>query len=334
VAESENESINGDPPLRRSRRPIRIASRQSQLARAQAQAVGRVLGKLHPDVAVEYVWIESEGDQRLDLSLANVGGKGLFTKAVERALLSDKADVAVHSLKDLPTQLTPGLSIAAVPKRGDARDCLISDKANTIEQLPQGATVGTASPRRRAQLHRLRPDLQISEMRGNIETRMAKVLDRQEFDATLLAVAGLQRAKLGQFADKKLDPAVMVPAASQGALGIQCRTDDHVSISRCLPLNHTQTALAINVERDIIEGLQGDCHSPIAAYCYPSDEEGRYFEVVARVFSRDGQQSIEATGKAEGKLLSKLTTQILDELLEKGAADLLGGVSQMMQGMA
>ena len=126
----------------------------------------------------------------------------------------------------------------------------------------------------------------------------------------------------------------MVPAASQGALGIQCRTDDHVSISRCLPLNHTQTALAINVERDIIEGLQGDCHSPIAAYCYPSDEEGRYFEVVARVFSRDGQQSIEATGKAEGKLLSKLTTQILDELLEKGAADLLGGVSQMMQGMA
>ncbi len=319
--------------MRRSRRPIRIASRQSQLARAQAQAVGRVLGKLHPDVAIEYVWIDSEGDQRLDMSLANVGGKGLFTKAIERALLGDKADVAVHSLKDLPAQMTPGLSIAAIPNRGDARDCLISDKANTIEELPQGATMGTSSPRRKAQLLKLRPDLQISEMRGNVETRLAKVLDRQEFDATLLAVAGLQRSKLGKFADKPLNPTVFLPAASQGALGIQCRTDDHVSISRCLPLNHTQTALAVHVERDIIAGLQGDCHSPIAAYCYPSDAEGRHFEVVARVFSHDGQQVIEATGKAEGKLLSKLTQQILDELLDKGAAEVLNGVSQLMQGM-
>lgn len=317
--------------MRRSRRPIRIASRQSQLARAQANAVGRVLGKLHPDVAIEFVWIESEGDQRLDVSLANVGGKGLFTKAVERALLADKADVAVHSLKDLPVQMTPGLSIAAIPKRGDVRDCLICDKANTVEELPQGATVGTSSPRRRAQLHRLRPDLQISQMRGNIETRLAKVLDRLEFDATLLAVAGLQRAQMGQFADKPQDPTIMVPAASQGALGIQCRTDDHVSISRCLPLNHTQTALAVHVERHLIAGLQGDCHSPIAAYCYPCDAEGRHFEVIARVFGRDGKQVIEATGKAEGKLLSKLTTQILDELLEKGAADLLNGVTMMMQ---
>ncbi|MFG0248734.1 MAG: hydroxymethylbilane synthase [Phycisphaeraceae bacterium JB051] len=319
--------------MRRSRRPIRIASRQSQLARAQAQAVGRVLGKLHPDVAIEYVWIDSEGDQRLDMSLANVGGKGLFTKAIERALLADKADVAVHSLKDLPAQMTPGLSIAAIPNRGDARDCLICDKANTIEELPQGATVGTSSPRRKAQLLKLRPDLQISEMRGNVETRLAKVLDRQEYDATLLAVAGLKRSKLGKFADKPLDPAVFLPAASQGALGIQCRTDDHVSISRCLPLNHTQTALAVHVERDIIAGLQGDCHSPIAAYCYPCDAEGRHFEVVARVFSHDGQQVIEATGKAEGKLLSKLTQQILDELLDKGAAEVLNGVSQLMQGM-
>jgi hydroxymethylbilane synthase len=292
-----------------------------------------VLGKLHPDVAIEYVWIDSEGDQRLDMSLANVGGKGLFTKAIERALLSDKADVAVHSLKDLPAQMTPGLSIAAIPNRGDARDCLISDKANTIEELPQGATVGTSSPRRKAQLLKIRPDLQVSEMRGNVETRLAKVLDRQEFDATLLAVSGLKRSKLGKFADKPLDPAVFLPAASQGALGIQCRTDDHVSISRCLPLNHTQTALAVHVERDIIAGLEGDCHSPIAAYCYPSDAEGRHFEVVARVFSHDGQQVVEATGKAEGKLLSKLTQQILDELLDKGAGEVLNGVSQLMQGM-
>lgn len=310
--------------MRRSRRPIRIASRQSKLARVQAQAVGRVLSKLHPDVAIEYVWIESEGDQRLTIPLASTaGGKGLFTKAVERALLNDHADVAVHSLKDLPVQMTPGLSIAAIPRRGDARDCLISDKAGTIDDLPQGATVGTASPRRKAQILRIRPDLHISEMRGNIETRMAKVLDRQEFDATLLAVAGLQRAGLKQFADKIIDPKQMLPAASQGALGIQCRTDDHVSISRCLPINHTQTALAIHVERDIIAGLEGDCHSPIGAYCYPTDAEGRHFEVIARVFSQDGSQYIEATGKAEGKLLSKLQQKILEDLLDQGSTQLL-----------
>lgn len=317
--------------MRRSRRPIRIASRQSQLARAQAQAVGRVLSKLHPDVALEYIWIESEGDQRLEASLANSGGKGLFTKAVERALLANIADIAVHSLKDLPTDLTPGLSIAAMPKRGNAYDCLISEKASTLEELPPSATVGTSSPRRRAQLLRIRPDLIVTDMRGNIGTRMAKVLDRQEFDATLLAVAGLQRAQMGQFANKPIDPKIMVPAASQGALGIQCRTDDHVSISRCLPLNHTQTALAVHVERNIIDKLNGDCHSPIAAYCYPTDAEGRHFEIVARVLSYDGQQCIESTAKGEGKLLAKLTTQIIDQLLEKGATDLLSGTTELMQ---
>ncbi len=323
----------GDRILRRSHRPIRIASRRSRLARAQALAVGRALGALHPQIEVEYFWIESEGDQKTNISLADTGGKGLFTKAVERALLTEEADIAVHSLKDMPVGLTPGLSLAAIPKRGDVRDCFISDKANSIEELPMGATVGTASPRRVAQLLHLRPDLKTELLRGNIQTRLARVLEHHALDATLLAVCGLQRAGLGTYADKPIAIETILPSASQGALGIQCRTDDHVSVSRTLLLNHTPTSLAVHAERQIIARLEGNCHSPIAVLAQPLDAEGRHFQIEAKVFSPDGKITLAALAKAEGKHLAKAAQKVLDDLLAQGATDLLatGGSASMTE---
>ncbi len=208
--------------VRRSRKPIVIASRRSRLARVQAEMVGRALARLHPRVAVEYRWIESEGD-RTTGSLVAHGGKGLFTRALEQALLNREADLAVHSLKDLPAQDTPGLKIAAIPKRADVRDCLVArDGVTTIEQLPEQAVVGTSSPRRAAQLRRLRPDARVVPIRGNVETRLAKVLDSADdmpYDATLLAVAGLVRLGVTDQPYHPLAVEQILPAASQGCWG-------------------------------------------------------------------------------------------------------------------
>lgn len=310
--------------MRRSSRPIVIASRRSLLARVQAQAVGRALQRLHPHVDLEFRWIESEGDQQTERSLASSGGKGLFARAVERALLDGEADVAVHSLKDLPTQLTPGLAIAAIPRRGDARDCLIAADAATIEDLPHAAVVGTASPRRSAQLLRLRPDLQVVLLRGNIETRLRKVLEERLMAATLLSAAGLQRASLGQYADKPIDPEQMLPAAGQGALAIQCRMDDHVATARCLPLNDPAASAAVHFERRVVDGLAGSCHSPIAAYAQPTDPGAATFALRALVLSPDGVTCLEAPARhtAAGQLASA-AAEMVQALLDQGAAAVL-----------
>ena len=310
--------------MRRSRNPIVIASRRSLLARAQAQVVGRALQRLHPQVELEFVWIESEGDRQLGRTLASSGGKGLFARAVERALLTGEADVAVHSLKDLPTQLTPELTLAAIPRRGDARDCLIAPEAATIAALPPEAVVGTASPRRCAQLLHLRPDLQVTLLRGNVETRLRKVLEQHEVDATLLSVAGLKRAGLARYADQPIDPELILPAAGQGALAIQCRQDDHVALSRCLPLNDPGTSAAVHFERDVVAGLGGTCHSPIAVYARPTGAGAAAFALRARVLSPDGLTCLDtkplraATGQLAGA-----ARRMVQALLDQGAAAVL-----------
>ena len=310
--------------MRHSQRPIVIASRRSLLARVQAEAVGRALQRLHPGCTLEYRWIESEGDRQTERSLADSGGKGLFARAVERALLAEEADVAVHSLKDLPTQLTSGLAIVAIPKRADPRDCLITREAATIEALPRGAVVGTASPRRSAQLLRLRPDLQMTLLRGNIETRLRKVLEEGRADATLLSVAGLRRAALGRHADKPLDAELMLPAAGQGALAIQCRLDDHISLARCLPLNDAATSAAIHFERQIVAGLGGSCHSPIAAYAAPTDADSGAFALRARVLSPDGRICLEAEPRrALPEQLAHAAAAMVRALLDQGGAAVL-----------
>ncbi|MBI1336006.1 MAG: hydroxymethylbilane synthase [Phycisphaera sp.] len=310
--------------VRKSRRPIIIASRRSTLAKAQAQAVGSTLARLHPTIEVRYLWIESEGDKLTQASLADAGGKGLFVKAVEEALLNNKADLAVHSLKDIPVTMTPGLVLAATPKRGDVRDCLITRGGlESIDKLPHGATVGTSSPRRAAQLKRIRPDLVIHPLRGNVETRLNKVIRDGLFDATLLAMAGLERSGMGEHARFPVDPSVMVPAAGQGCLALQCRMDDHVTLSRCLPLNDTVTGEAVHAERQVIAGLSGDCHSPIAVYAQPVGDAALEFDVHALVLGPEGVKTVEARERCPAKSVRRVVKRMVKALKDQGAMALL-----------
>ena len=314
--------------MRKSRRPIVIASRQSRLARAQAEAVGSALSRLHPTIEVHYKWILTEGDQQVDRDLSSEGGKGLFVKAVEQALLREDADLAVHSLKDLPVRATTGLVLAAVPARGDARDCLVArNDLTSIDQLPHGAIVGTSSPRRAAQLKRLRPDLSIQPLRGNVETRLRKVLQERAYDATLLSVAGLQRCGLSEHAGNVIDPSLVLPAAGQGALALQCRMDDHVTLTRCLPLNDTVTGEAVHAERQIVAGLEGDCHSPIAVYAEPLGSAALEYVIRVRVLAPDDGACVELVERSAAKRVRRLVKDMIASLKTGGAPALLARAS-------
>lgn len=319
--------------MRRSRRPLRIASRRSHLARVQAEAVGAALGRLHPSVRVEYVWIESEGDARADRPLSEAGGKGAFVRAVEQALLEGRADLAVHSMKDLPAGDDPrpgsALTIAAVPRREDAHDCLITAEGlGAIADLPPAAVVGTASPRRAAQALRLRGDLRIELIRGNVETRLRKVVEDRRYAATLLAAAGLLRVGLDGHARRRIPLDQMLPAAGQGALAVQCRTDDHVTLRRCLPLNDPAAAQAVHGERQVVAALHGDCHSAIAALVEATTVEvnGRATagcRLRARVLSGDGGRMADFDGQAPARNLGGLIASCIEQLKAQGAAELL-----------
>lgn len=316
--------------MRRSRRPIVIASRRSPLAQRQAQLIGMVLDRLNLHVSVEYQWFESEGDRLSGASVSDSGGKGLFARAIEEVVLAGRADIAVHSLKDLPSVgSTDGLTIVAVPERADFRDCLVArNGAKSIDQLPHAAVVGTSSPRRAAELRRIRSDLQIEPLRGNLQTRLQKVLEAHECDATLVAVAGLRRCGLDKHAETPIDPSVILPAAAQGALAVQCRSDDHTTIRRCLPLNDPVTAAAVHTERHVMAALGGDCHSPIAALCEPVGEGGvDGFRLRARVLSPDGLQHLEMDDRSSAKELSKCARKTAITLLERGASRLMFGHS-------
>jgi len=287
--------------------------------------IGRMLAHLHPNLTIEYRWIESEGDQQTDASLAEAGGKGLFAQALHRALLASEADLAVHSMKDLPAddQDAAGLIIAAVPPRADVRDCLIAPpEVRTIDGLPTSATVGTASPRRAAQLLMRRPDLRIQLIRGNVDTRLRRVLEDHRYDATLLAAAGLQRADLAQHADRPIDPDLMLPAAAQGALAIQCRSDDHTTLVRCLAINDSATAQAVHAERQVVAGLGGDCHSAIAVLAESAGDGG--YRLRARVLSPDGGQCLRFDDTAPAKRLGRLAGQAVQALRAQGADRVLG----------
>jgi len=279
---------------------------------------------MHPRLAVEYLWIESEGDQLTDQSLAAAGGKGLFTRAVERALLDCQADIAIHSLKDLPTKIVPGLTIVAIPRRADPRDCLITHhQVATIEDLPHNAVIGTASPRRASQLLERRSDFDIQLLRGNVETRLRKVLEEQQVDATLLAAAGLGRCGLEEHDKFPLDTDIMLPAAGQGALAVQCRIDDSVAMGRCLPLNHAATSAAVHCERAIIAGLSGDCHSPIAVYAQPLEPDAQRYRLRARVLAPDGSQCAQIDVESACDGLTRSAHDAVKALKDQGADQLL-----------
>ncbi len=322
--------------MRRSQKPIVIAARNSALARAQAEIIGKALNRLHPKIEVRYRFITSEGDQIADQPLASRGGKGLFTREIEKLLLNREADLAVHSLKDLPATDTTGLCLAAVPHRGDVRDCLVSREGYaTIQDLPEGAVVGTASPRRAAQLLRLRPDLKLALIRGNVESRIDKVLNptgSEAYDATLLSVAGLKRLGLDTHAQHVIPIEDMMPAACQGAIAVQCRANDHVTLTRCLPLNNPEAATAAHAERQVIAALGGDCHSAIAVLAEQAKQpptpakrnaDAHWFRLRIRVLSGDGTQCLEIDEMVKTKDLRRLVKRSVKELKDQGASDLL-----------
>ncbi len=289
--------------------------------------MGALLITQNPGLIVEYLWLTSEGDRHTETSLADHGGKGLFVRAIEQALLKGDADLAVHSLKDLPARPVGNsrkLVLAAIPPRADPADCLIARGGHTmLHELPHGAVLGTASPRRASQLRRIRPDLHLELIRGNIDTRLQKVLTGaaspsglRHYDATLLAVAGLQRAGLVAHSRCAVDMNLVLPAAGQGALALQCRRDDHDTLWRCASLNDPITAAAVQAERQIVAGLAGDCHAPIAVLAQPSE---RGYRLRARVLSHDGTQMVEADVQCPAKGLGRCAKAVLKDLLSRGA---------------
>jgi hydroxymethylbilane synthase len=250
---------------------LRLATRKSALALAQARAYARSLGAAHAGLVVEELHVVTSGDRIQDRPLQDVGGKGLFVKEIEEALLEGRAHFAVHSIKDVPAELAPGLAIAAVPKREDPRDVLVSRGGEGLMELKQGARVGTSSLRRRTLLLRARPDLEVQVLRGNVDTRLRK-LDEGQVDAIVLAAAGLRRLGIAR-AVEVLEPAVMLPAVGQGALGIECRADDGEVQALLRATEDPETRIAVAAERGFLAAVGGSCNLPVAAHAQRSGPE-------------------------------------------------------------
>jgi hydroxymethylbilane synthase len=253
------------------KKKIIIGTRSSKLALWQAEFVKAELNRLYPDIEIELNKIKTTGDKILDVPLAQVGGKGLFVKEIEEALLGGKADIAVHSMKDVPTEFPEGLHLAVICEREDPRDALISQmqnikfKINNFQSIPKGAKIGTSSLRRACQLLSLRPDLKIEQLRGNLETRLRK-LDEGRFDAIILAAAGVKRLGLVKRITEMLPFEVSLPAIGQGAVGVECRIDDDFINKVIAPLDHLETAVCVKAERAFLKKLEGGCQVPIAAH--------------------------------------------------------------------
>jgi hydroxymethylbilane synthase len=298
---------------------LRIATRRSRLALWQAEHVAARLAALHPGLVVSLVPIVTEGDRIQDRSLAAVGGKGLFIKELENAMLEDAADLAVHSMKDVPGQMPPGFAIAAALERADARDAFVSVRHASHAALPPGARVGTSSPRRECQLRRRRPDLAVVVMRGNVETRLRK-LEAGECDALLLAAAGLERLGLADRIRTRLAPREMLPAVGQGVVGIECAADRADLIELVRPLEHAATRQALDAERAFSAGLGASCRSPIAAH---ATLEGRSLRLLGLVGSVDGRTVFadEVSGPASDG--ARLGSELANRLVADGAGALL-----------
>ena len=301
---------------------LKIATRQSPLALWQANYVKDSLQQLYPDLTVELVLMVTKGDVILDSPLAKIGGKGLFVKELENALLNKEADIAVHSMKDVPMQFPEGLGLAVICKREDPRDAFVSNSYRTFSELPQGAVVGTSSLRRQCQLKALRPDLDIRSLRGNVGTRLSK-LDNGDYDAIILASAGLIRLGLADRIASFIEVEQSLPAAGQGAVGIECRTDD-VQVKQLLaPLADAETTCCVLAERAMNNRLQGGCQVPIGGYAVL--QQGQLY-LRALVGDVDGSQIIRAEGKSAVENADVLGVQIAEQLLAQGADKILQSI--------
>ena len=294
---------------------ITIATRESPLALWQAHFVEAELKRHHPGIEVKLLGMTSRGDQLLDKPLYKVGGKGLFVKELETALLDERADIAVHSMKDVPMELPPGLTLGVICEREDPRDALVG--VTSFDDLPEGARLGTSSLRRSCQVMQRRPDLQIGFLRGNVNTRLAK-LDAGEFDAIILACAGLKRLGFDARIGAAIDEDFLLPAGGQGAVGIEYRETDSRVAELLAPLAHEETSRRVIAERTVVRRLDGGCDVPIASFAVA---EGDSLWLRARVGSPDGKTVI--VSEARGSEPEALGLEVADALIAKGAAEIL-----------
>lgn len=294
---------------------ITIATRESPLALWQAHFVEAELKRHHPGIEVKLLGMTSRGDQLLDKPLYKVGGKGLFVKELETALLDERADIAVHSMKDVPMELPPGLTLGVICEREDPRDALVG--VTSFDDLPEGARLGTSSLRRSCQVMQRRPDLQIGFLRGNVNTRLAK-LDAGEFDAIILACAGLKRLGFDDRIGAAIDEDFLLPAGGQGAVGIEYRETDSRVAELLAPLAHEETSRRVIAERAVVRRLDGGCDVPIASFAVA---EGDSLWLRARVGSPDGKTVI--VSEARGSEPEALGIEVADALIAKGAAEIL-----------
>ncbi|ELR63225.1 Porphobilinogen deaminase [Photobacterium marinum] len=300
-------------------KPIRIATRKSPLAMWQAEFVKDALEQAHPGLAVELVPMVTKGDVILDTPLAKVGGKGLFVKELEVAMLEGRADIAVHSMKDVPVEFPEGLGLVTICEREDPRDAFVSNTYNNIDELPAGAVVGTSSLRRQCQLRAQRPDLVVKDLRGNVNTRLRK-LDDGEYDAIILACAGLKRLKMDDRIRCAIAPETSLPAVGQGAVGIECRLDDQRVRDLLDALNHQETATRVLCERAMNNRLQGGCQVPIGSYAEIKDDT---IWLRALVGEPDGSKIVRGEISGPTADAETLGTQLADQLLGDGAKVIL-----------
>ncbi len=302
-----------------SRASLRIATRQSKLALWQAEHVAGRLRDAHPQLEVVLVPMTTQGDRVLDRALAQVGGKGLFVKELEVALAAGEADIAVHSMKDVPSELPDGMMLCALLARADPRDAFLSLQHASFDALPRGARVGTSSPRRQCQLKALRPDLETLMLRGNVDTRLRKLAEGQ-FDAIVLASAGLTRLGLAAHITELLDVERSIPAVGQGIVGIECRTDDARSRELTQVLNDRTAEICITAERSFARRLEGSCQSPIAGY---AELSGNMLTLRGMVGSMDGARQFRGRVASTPAMAASLGRGLAEQLLREGAERLL-----------
>jgi len=301
-------------------KPLRIATRKSALALWQAEHVAARLRALHSELAIELVPMTTRGDDIVDRPLASLGGKGLFLKELETAMLEDRADIAVHSFKDVPMELDAEFAIGAVLERADAADAFISNDHERLDTLPRGARVGTSSLRRQAQLRALRPDLELLDLRGNVNTRLAK-LDAGEYDAIILACAGLDRLGFRARIRARLAAPAWVPAVAQGAIAIECRAGDAATAALLAPLNDAATLRCVSAERAMNLRLHGSCTVPVAGYCIEVEAGLALWGLVGDA-TNGRLVRADAVGDAERPI--ELGQHVASMLLDRGAGEILG----------
>jgi hydroxymethylbilane synthase len=302
-----------------TKRHLIIGTRKSPLALRQAELVQAALKLHHPHLAVEFLGITTQADKMMDVTLTTIGGKGLFVKELEEALFDGRADIAVHSMKDMPMELPKGLSLPVMLTREEARDVFVSNQYATLFELPRNASLGTSSLRRQTQLHALRPDLSMQNLRGNVNTRLSR-LDKGEYDALILAAAGLKRLNLANRIRSYLSLDESLPAAGQGALGIECREEDEIVTSLIAPLNDIETYQCVSAERALCRHLGGGCQVPIAAFAHIHHDKLTLKGLVANL---KGSQILRVKHEGNPKDAEAIGKRAGEELLQQGAEKIL-----------